>query len=103
MKRSDGDRRLSERERLAIRKALRARDKGMDSRIARLGRVLTHPQNEAGDVKRYRFGIAMLGLAIFQVVLVAVLPDDDRRWVFFGFAWLTAFVGGWQITKADRS
>jgi hypothetical protein len=91
---------LSERERLAIRRALRARDAGAQGRIARLGRVLMHPRHEQGDVRRYRFGIAMVGFAIFQMVLVAILPNDDRRWVFFGFAWLTLFVGAWQIDKS---
>lgn len=92
--------RLSERERREIRKMLRRRDSGVGGYVTRLGRVITHPPGEAGDVKRYRFGIAMVGLAIFQMVLVAVLPEDDRRWVFFGFAWITLFVGGWQIDRA---
>ncbi|MGY0799927.1 hypothetical protein ACW7G0_12855 [Lysobacter sp. A286] len=103
MSRPDGDRRLSERERLEIREALRAQDERTGSRIARIGRILAHPPNEAGDVRRYRFGIAMLGLAIFQVFLVGALPDDDRRWIFLGFAFLTAFVGAWQIDKARPS
>lgn len=91
---------LSERERLAIRRALRARDGGARGRIARLGRVLTHPRHEQADVRRYRFGIAMVGFAIFQMALVAVLPNDDRRWIFFGFAWLTLFVGARHIDKS---
>lgn len=100
MSETPGNGRLSERERLAIRRGLRALDHGAEAKIARLGRPLTHPREELGDIRRYRFGIGMVGLAIFQMALVAVLPSDDRRWIFFGFAWLTLFVGAWQIDKA---
>lgn len=100
MKRTGRDSRLSERERVAIRKALRARDEGSGSRIARIGRALTHPKNEAGDVRGYRFGIALCVAAIFQMVMVAALPDGEGRWLFFAFAWLTMLLGGWKIEKA---
>ncbi|WP_442682515.1 hypothetical protein ACSBPQ_12915 [Stenotrophomonas sp. JC08] len=45
----------------------------------------------------------MVLLAVFQMLMVVVLPDDDRRWTFFGFAWLTLLVGAWQIDKAGKS
>lgn len=100
MSETPGNGRLSERDRLAIRQRLRALDRGAGATIARLGRPLTHPREELGDVRRYRFGIGMVGLAIFQMILVVVLPNDERRWIFFGFAWLTLFVGAWQIDKS---
>lgn len=45
----------------------------------------------------------MVLFAVFQMLMVLVLPNDDRRLVFFGFAWLTLFLGGWQIDKARKS
>lgn len=101
MKREGDERHLSEHERLAIRQALRARD-GTAGKIARIGRALTHPKNEVGNVKGYRIGIATCVFATFQMAVVAVLPDDERRWLFFGFAWLTMFVGVRQIDKAGN-
>jgi len=47
--------------------------------------------------------MSLMSLAVFQMLMVAVLPDDDRRWLFFGFAWLTLIVGAWQIDKAKKS
>lgn len=100
MKASGPERRLSERERVEIRGWLRAQDQGASGPIARIGRPLAQPGNQRGDVSRYRFGIALCILSLFLMVWVATLPDDDGQWFFSGVAWLTMFIGGWQIDRA---
>jgi hypothetical protein len=47
--------------------------------------------------------MGLMLFAVFQMLMVVVLPDDHRRWLFFGYAWLTLFVGAWQIDKAKKS
>lgn len=95
--------RLTPQQRQEVRDSLRSLDKrGPEGPVARLRRVVSYPPS-GGNSQRYRLGVVMLLLAIFQMLMVAVLPDDDRRWVFFGFAWLTLFVGAWQIDKAKKS
>ncbi len=93
--------RLTERERVQIRKLLRAQDRGArGSTIARIGRTLTNTSGQGGDDARYRIGIALCILAVFLMVWVATLPDGDGRWFFSGIAWITMLVGGWQVDKA---
>ncbi|WP_281439890.1 hypothetical protein [Lysobacter capsici] len=41
-------------------------------------------------------------LAVFLMLLVIVLPDDDRRWIFAGFAFLMVAVAAWQIDLAKK-
>lgn len=92
--------RLTEHERVQIRKLLRAQDEGgRGSTIGRIGRKLTETSGQRGDVSRYRFGIALCVLAVFLMAWVATLPDGDGRWFFSGIAWITMLVGGWQIDK----
>ena len=94
--------RLTPQQRQEVRDSLRSVDnEGPEGPIARIRRVVSHPPL-GGNPQRYRFGMSMMLLAIFQMLMVAVLPADDRRWVFFGFAWLTLIVGAWQIDKAKK-
>lgn len=46
--------------------------------------------------------MGLMLLAIFLMLLVIVLPDDDRRWVFVGFAFVMVVVAGWQIDLAKK-
>lgn len=95
--------RLTPRQRQEVRDSLRSVDKeNPEGPIARIRRVVSHPP-PGGNPQRYRFGMSLMSLAVFQMLMVAVLPDDDRRWLFFGFAWLTLIVGVWQIGKAKKS
>lgn len=95
--------RLTPQQRQEVRDRLRSVDnEGPEGSIARIRRVVSHPPT-GGNPRRYRFGLAMVLLAVFQMLMVVVLPDDDRRWTFFGFAWLTLLVGAWQIDKAGKS
>lgn len=92
---------LTERQRVQIRKLLRAQDQGArGSTIARIGPTLTRTTEQRGDVSRYRLGIALCVLAAFLMAWVATLPDVDGRWFFSGIAWITMLVGGWQVDKA---
>lgn len=95
--------RLTPKQRQQARDNLRSVDQeGPEGPIARIRRVVSHPP-QGGNPQRYRFGISMVLLAVFQMLMVSVLPDDEWRWLFFGFAWLTLLVGGWQIDKAKKS
>lgn len=100
MSNRDRTERLSPRQIQEIRKQLRERDGKRESAWARIGRVVSYPPSPSGNVKRYRFGVALLLLAIFEMLLVAMLPEDHRRWLFAGFAFLTAAVAAWQIDMA---
>lgn len=56
-----------------------------------------------GDVKRYRYGIAIIAIAIFVMLLTAFfLPRDNGRWLFGAFAFLLTWIGAWHIDKARR-
>lgn len=85
-----------------IRKHLRSVDGDKESVAARIGRVVSYPPSPSGNAKRYRFGMALMLLAVFEMALVVVLPADDRRWIFVGFAFLTAAVAAWQIDVAKE-
>ena len=82
-----------------VRQQLRAKDGPPAGMISRIGMVLSNPSRVAKDTKRHRFGMALLLLAIFQMVTVLALPDDNRRWLFFGFAWLTMLIGAWHVSQ----
>lgn len=95
--------RLTPQERQAARDQLRKLDNQKPEGIAgRIRRVISFPP-AGGNVRRYRFGIGLILLAIFELALVAVLPSDNRRWLFIGFSYLTALAGAWQIDKAKKS
>ncbi len=85
-----------------IRKQLRELDGEPESLSARIGRIISYPPTPAGNVKRYRFGMGLMLLAVFLMLLVIVLPDDDRRWIFAGFAFLMVAVAAWQIDLAKK-
>ena len=91
---------LSSRQVREIRKQLRGRDDGQHTVVARIGRLTSFPATQTGNVKRYRFGISTLLFAIFQLLIISILPADGRRVIFGGFAFLTATVAAWQIDKA---
>lgn len=94
--------RLTPQERQAARDQLRKLDNQKPEGIAgRIRRVVSYPST-GGNVKRYRFGVGLILLAIFEMVLVAALPSDNRRWLFIAFSWVTALVGAWQIDKAKK-
>jgi|GEM_PF-4594755 hypothetical protein len=99
----EGSRRLSEKERQVIRRALLRESSGSTRKIVgRIGRVISYPPREEGDVRRYRFGMGMLGLAGLVIVTFFILPNDERRWLFMGAAGVMAGIGAWQIDKANR-
>lgn len=85
-----------------IRKQLRELDGEPESLSTRIGRVISYLPIPAGNVKRYRFGMGLMLLAVFLMLLVIVLPDDDRRWIFGGFAFLMVAVAAWQIDLAKK-
>lgn len=85
-----------------IRLLLRQRDGGARRWIDRIGEVLSYPPNPSGNPRRFRFGISLLFLAIIVMALYPLLPEDDRRHLFLGFAAVMVFVGAWQIDKAKR-
>lgn len=94
--------RLTGRQIQQIRKYLRGLDGDAESVVARIGRIVAYPPSASGNVRRYRFGVALMLLAIFEILLAVVLPSDDRRWIFVGFSLLTAAVAAWQIDVAKE-
>jgi len=90
---------LSRRDVQEIRKRLRELD-GQESVQSRVGRILSYPPTPSGNVRRYRFGVSVFLLAIFLMLLVNVLPDDERRLYFLGFAFVMVVVTAWQIDLA---
>lgn len=86
-----------------VRKQLRELDGKPESVCARIGRISSYPPSPSGNVKRYRLGIALMLLAVFLMLLVTVLPNDEGRWIFAGFAFLLVAIAAWQIDLArDR-
>lgn len=83
-----------------IRLLLRQRDGGTRRWIDRIGEVLSYPPTASGNPRRFRFGISLLFLAVIVIALYPLLPEDDRRYLFLGFAALMVLVGAWQIDKA---
>lgn len=94
--------RLSEDQVQQIRKQLRELDGERESLVVRIGRIISYPPTPAGNAKRYRFGMWLMLLAVFLMLLVIVLPDDDRRWVFASFAFVMVVVAAWQVDLAKR-
>ena len=93
---------LSRKQVQEIRKQLRELDGEPESFSARIGRIISYPPSPSGNVKRYRFGMALMLLAVFLMLLVIVLPNDDRRWLFAGFALVMVAVAAWQIDLAKK-
>lgn len=94
--------RLSKRQIQEIRKQLRGLDGESESPTARIGRIVSYPPTPSGNVKRYRFGVSLLLLAVFLMLLVVILPADDRRLYFAGFAFVMVAVAAWQIDLAKE-
>lgn len=95
--------RLTPQERQAARDQLRELDNQKPEGIAgRIRRAVSYPPS-GGNPRRYRFGIGLILVAIFEMALVAALPHDNRRWLFIAFSWVTALVGAWQIDKAKKN
>ena len=92
---------LSRHDTQEVRKLLREQD-GKESVASRVGRIMSYPPTPSGNVKRYRFGISLLMLAVFLMLLVVVLPNDDRRLYFVGFAFVMVIVAAWQIDLAKK-
>ena len=85
-----------------VRRQLREQDGEPESFSARIGRIISYPPSPSGNVRRYRFGMALMLLAVLLLVLVMVLPDDGRRWLFAGFAFVVVVVAAWQIDLAKE-
>lgn len=91
---------LSKDETQRVRQQLRAKDGPQAGLVVRIGGIVTNPLKPGGDSKRHRFGVALMVLAVFQMMMLLVLPDDPRRWLFFGFAWLTLLIGARKVDTA---
>ena len=92
---------LTEKDRLETRKFLRVIDGSLKSEIAKLGRPSSLIGN-APDLRRQWFGIELMLLAPFILMLFIILPNDSNRWLIFGFAWLSLFVGAWQVDLSRK-
>ena len=94
--------RLTPQERQAARDQLRELDhQKPEGIVGRIRRAVSYPRG-GGNPQRYRFGVGLILVAIFEMVLVVALPHDDRRWLFIAFSWATALAGAWQIDKAKK-
>lgn len=93
---------LSKRQVQEIRKQLRGLDGEPESLTNRIGRIVSYPPTPSGNVRRYRFGVSLLLLAVFLMLLVTILPADDRRLYFVGFAIVMVAVAAWQIDLAKK-
>lgn len=91
---------LSEDDRRAIRSELRKSSSTINKVVGRIGRLTSYPSSPDGDVRRYRFGIGLIALAILMAITVLILPRKEETWMFLAFAWLLAWIGAWQIDKA---
>lgn len=94
--------RLSRQQIHQIRRQLRGLDGESESLTARIGRIVSYPPTPSGNVRRYRFGVSLLLLPVFLMLLVTILPADDRRLYFVGFAIVMVVVAAWQIDVAKR-
>ncbi len=93
--------RLTERDRQEARKFFSVYDGSIKSKIARIGRP-SSILSGTPDVRRHMFGMNLMVLASFILVLFIVIPNDSRRWLIFGFAWLTLLVGAWQVDLSRK-
>ena len=93
--------RLTARDRYEARKFFNFYDGSIKSKIMRIGRPSSLLSN-APDVRRHMFGMNLMVLASFILALFIFLPNDSSRWLIFGFAWLTLFVGAWQVDLARK-
>ena len=98
----DREPRLSKRQVQRIRKQLRELDGESESVGARIGRIISYPSNPAGNVRRYRFGVALLLLARYVGSLIAALPTDGWRRIFASFAMAMMLIAAWQIDLARK-
>jgi len=93
---------LNNNERQELRRSIRKLS-GDDTNpsISRIGDIVSFAGNH-GDTRRYRFGISLVGIAIFCAALANLMPDKGWEAIFVGFAVLALFVGAWQIDKAKK-
>lgn len=54
------------------------------------------------NTREWRFGVGMLILSVFVLVLILVLPDIDR-WMFGGFAFVLLCVGAYKIDRSNHA
>lgn len=73
-----------------------------ESLTARIGRIASYPPTPSGNVRRYRFGVSLLLLAVFLMLLITILPADARRLYIVGFAVVMVVVAAWQIDLAKK-
>ena len=93
---------LSRRDVQEIRKKLRGVDGDPETLLSRVGRLASYPPTPNGNVMRYRFGVSLLLLAVFLMLVVVILPAGDGRMYFAGFAVATVVVAAWQIDLAKK-
>lgn len=51
---------------------------------------------------RWRFGLTLMLLSVWVMAMVGALPDDSRRWLFFGFSVTMAAVAAWILDRASK-
>lgn len=93
---------LSEDARRAIRRELRKNTSARNKVIGRIRRIVAYPPVPSDDVRNYRIGISLIGIAILMAVTVLALPRKKGTWLFLAVAWLLAWGGAWRIDKARR-
>lgn len=87
----------------AIRRELRKNDSALKQIAGRIGRIVAFPPGPNDDVKRYRHGVGLIAVAIFVLLLTAlILPRDNGRYLFGAFGFVLALAGAWKIDKARR-
>lgn len=92
---------LSEKDRLESRTLLRLYDAILDNDMVKIGRPSSFVV-KLPDVRRQWFGIELMLLAPFILILCMILPNDSNRWLVFGFGWLTLFLGAWQVDLSRK-
>lgn len=91
---------LPEEARRAIRRELRKNTSAKNKVIGRIRRIVAYPPAPSDDVRNYRIGIGLIGIAILMALTVLTLPRKDGTWLFLACAWLLAWCGAWRIDRA---
>lgn len=92
----------SEMRREKMRRILDSHPNTKSGVLTRIGYILRPSEIEQPDQKRFRFGLSLIILSVFIMVLCAALPGGINRWLIFGFAWLTLFIGAWQVDLSRK-
>lgn len=92
---------LSPKQRAAIYAQL-DKEAGLKARLFAVLEPRILERDAPAPVTQWRFGAGLILLGIFLLQFCFFLPNDDRRWPFFGMGWLVVLVGAWFVDRAKK-